>query len=114
MIPVKIHHPLDYPLQFTISSSFLAQHHMESSDAEEDVTISYRLRALVLHDGKKATGGHYTAVIRSDFDIQGNHWRHINDHRINYISDEMALSATQTVRNDFVIYYYYYYYYFHF
>ncbi len=101
--------------------SFDLQHKLfESDDSgiqdESDVGYCYRLSAIVMHHGVKATGGHYTAFVRDNGMVtassagaagaagggqepnqQAAVWRHFDDDRVTIVSEETVLAATDSV-----------------
>lgn len=85
MQPVKLHRGVRYPAALDLRP-YLA-------DPSAEADASYRLQAVILHHGKKATGGHYSTY--SLHQQQG--WSHLNDAKVNAISDAAALSAHSLV-----------------
>lgn len=105
--PVKMHTAVEYPHVLSIPreclSGALSPPHGEAEDAAS--LPRYRLHAVVLHHGKKATGGHYSTLVRASVDdvpLSGEEdpncrWRSVDDHKITQIAADQALDAAERV-----------------
>jgi hypothetical protein len=70
---------------------------------------TFQLQAVVLHHGKRATGGHYSAYTRDACDTSSQQgqprppaqplWRSMNDSKVNVITEGQALAALDSVRH---------------
>lgn len=108
--PVKMHTAVEYAHVLTVPreclSGALSPQDGASSEAEDAASLPrYRLHAVVLHHGKKATGGHYSTLVRASVDDvplsaeedTATRWRSVDDHKITQISADQALDAAERV-----------------
>lgn len=101
---MKIHTHVCYPATLQLPRECLSD---ALSRQDGSVASSqYALSSLILHHGKKATGGHYTAYTRDISDQLGgpsfsetgsNTWRHVDDNKITAITTDQAMRASDTV-----------------
>lgn len=75
-LPIKITRPVEYPATIDVKSSWLCDELSAAVAATSTVkdhgpvTFHYDLTAIVLHQGNKATAGHYTAICKDVIDKQ--------------------------------------------
>eukprot|EP01039_Chlorochromonas_danica_P005100 gene5100-5605_t len=91
LMAVKIHHAVEYPVILNLPGNII-------SGGSRSGGASYRLHAVVLHHGKKATGGHYSTYICHQNKKEGSgEWNHLNDTKHSAISEAQALSGQELV-----------------
>lgn len=93
--PMKMHTSVEYSHVLSIPVECLSE--SLSSQYADASGPRYQLHAVVLHHGKKATGGHYTTYIRASSVEENADWRNIDDNKITGISASQALNATERV-----------------
>lgn len=74
-------------LELRMKLDFIAKSHGDLSTSSP--TLRYRLEAVVLHHGSKASGGHYTTIGRDSSGI----WRHFDDSHVTVVSANQALDG---------------------
>jgi ubiquitin C-terminal hydrolase len=102
ILPLQVMKNVEYPATLEISPAHLS----DELRAKEPGHVCYQLQAVVLHHGKKATGGHYTAFT---LDVQRHAaavvaegamglrdtkvWRSVNDAKVGVVNESQVLGA---------------------
>jgi ubiquitin C-terminal hydrolase len=97
LIDDQIHDAVEYPALLTLPRNMLSDTVVAS--CTRNLPVQYRLQSAVLHNGKRATGGHFYAFAQNDH----LGWRSINDMRVTAISDRAALAAHELVSFSFAV-----------
>lgn len=100
----KVDTRVSYPLLLTLKSDFLSRELQQNSSS-----TAYELRAVVLHHGVKATGGHYTALCRQmnstdeEMNAKGDsRWYLYDDAKITFSEQSSITSHASEVRSSVI------------
>lgn len=137
-IPIKVLTNVDYPLLLTLPQQLLSDELQQQEQASlmsscsssssssngEEVDgvqgLRYALAAVVMHNGKRATAGHYYVYCRNpdpaEYNLQQaapsakgsssrweHDWRCFNDAKVSSITVQQALSAQDTVSTAYTV-----------
>ena len=113
---------IDYPTVLNIPGRIMSEDlrnalsERRSLHRKEDWSASlsceYHLQAVVIHHGRKATGGHYSTYISSFVPAEREEhgsvvingvsyakvWRYVNDSKVSVVTEAQALAAQDAVR----------------
>lgn len=97
--PVKVACPVIYPPTLDLSEHlcFLSPRLAQSVAKGREGKAVYRLQAVVLHHGKKATGGHYSTYLAHHSERGDAIWHHLNDSKCAPLTESQALAAESLV-----------------
>lgn len=96
---------VEYPATLTLPPEILSDELKSKYAARRTSTsgssVCYQLQAVVLHHGKKATGGHYSAFTlevqyqpKERGALRDVHiWRSVNDSKVNVVNEQQVLQA---------------------